>query len=183
MTRHGPGIVMPVGRPEYLRQCVLMSLRRLKLEQIPLWQLHRIDPKVPRDEQFGVIAEMLKEGLIKHAGLSQVSVEEIEAARKVFPVASVQNLYNLTDRSSEAGGRLLRRQHHRLHLLVPAGRRQAGRAGDRAGRHRPQDQGRAQPDRPGLDPEAQPDHAAHPRRQPGRPPGRQCPRRRDPRHR
>jgi aryl-alcohol dehydrogenase-like predicted oxidoreductase len=101
LVRHGPGVWAPVGRPEYLRQCVLMSLRRLKLEQIGLWQLHRIDPKVPRDEQFGVIAEMQKEGLIKHAGLSQVSVEEIEAARKVFPVASVQNLYNLTDRSSE----------------------------------------------------------------------------------
>ena len=92
---------MPVGRPEYLRQCVMMSLRRLKLEQIGLWQLHRIDPKVPRDEQFGVIADMLKEGLIKHAGLSEVGVEEIEAARKVFPVATVQNRYNLIDRGSE----------------------------------------------------------------------------------
>jgi pyridoxine 4-dehydrogenase len=102
LTRHGPGVWQPVGRPEYLRQCVLMSLRRLKLEQIPLWQLHRIDAKVPRDEQFGVIADMLKEGLIRHAGLSQVSVEEIQAARKVFPVATVQNLYNLIDRSSEA---------------------------------------------------------------------------------
>jgi len=79
-----------------------MSLRRLKVEQIGLWQLHRIDPKVPRDEQFGVIAAMLKEGLIKHAGLSEVSVEEIEAARKVFPVATVQNRYNLVDRGSEA---------------------------------------------------------------------------------
>ncbi len=102
LTRHGPNIWQPVGRPEYLRQCVMMSLRRLKVDQISLWQLHRIDPKVPRDEQFGVIADMLKEGLIRHAGLSQVSVEEIEAARKVFPVATVQNLYNLTDRSSEA---------------------------------------------------------------------------------
>jgi len=102
LTRHGPNVWAPVGRPEYLRQCVLMSLRRLKLEQIGLWQLHRIDPKVPRDEQFGVIADMLKEGLIKHAGLSQVSVGEIEAARQVFPVASVQNRYNLSDRSSEA---------------------------------------------------------------------------------
>jgi len=101
LTRHGPNIWLPVGRPEYLRQCVMMSLRRLKLDQIPLWQLHRIDAKVPRDEQFGVIAEMLKEGLIRHAGLSQVSVEEIEAARKVFPVSTVQNLYNLIDRSSE----------------------------------------------------------------------------------
>lgn len=101
LTRLGPDVWQPVGRPEYLRQCVLMSLRRLKLEQIGLWQLHRIDPKVPQDEQFGVIADMLKEGLIRHAGLSQVSVAEIEAARKVFPVATVQNLYNLTDRSSE----------------------------------------------------------------------------------
>jgi pyridoxine 4-dehydrogenase len=101
LTRHGPNIWAPVGRPEYLRQCVLMSLRRLKVEQIGLWQLHRIDPKVPRDEQFGAIAEMLKEGLIKHAGLSEVSVEEIEAARKAFPVATVQNLYNLTNRTSE----------------------------------------------------------------------------------
>jgi aryl-alcohol dehydrogenase-like predicted oxidoreductase len=104
LTRNGPttGAWPPVGRPEYLRQCVLMSLRRLKIERIGLWQLHRIDAKVPREEQFGVIADMIKEGLIQHAGLSQVSVEEIEAARKVFPVATVQNLYNLTDRSSEA---------------------------------------------------------------------------------
>jgi aryl-alcohol dehydrogenase-like predicted oxidoreductase len=80
----------------------MMSLRRLKLEQIGLWQLHRIDPKVPREEQFGVIGEMLEEGLIAHAGLSEVSVEEIEAARKVFPVATVQNRYNLVDRGSEA---------------------------------------------------------------------------------
>ena len=101
LTRSGPGVWGPVGRPEYLRQCLHMSLRRLKVEQIGLWQLHRIDPKVPRDEQFGVIAEFLKEGLIKHAGLSQVSVEEIEAARKVFPVVSVQNHYNLVERSSE----------------------------------------------------------------------------------
>ena len=101
LTRLGPDIWQPVGRPEYLRQCVLMSLRRLKLEQLPLWQLHRIDAKVPRAEQFGAIADMLKEGLIRHAGLSQVSVEEIEAAREVFPVATVQNLYNLIDRSSE----------------------------------------------------------------------------------
>ena len=101
LARSGPNRWEPLGRPEYLRQCVAMSLRRLELEQIGLWQLHRVDPKVPRDEQFGVIAEMLKAGLIRHAGLSQVSVEDIEAARKVFPVATVQNRYNLTDRSSE----------------------------------------------------------------------------------
>jgi aryl-alcohol dehydrogenase-like predicted oxidoreductase len=90
-----------VGRPEYLMQCVLMSLRRLKRERIDLWQLHRIDPKVPQGEQFDVIKQMLGKGLIRHAGLSQVSVAEIEAARKVFPVATVQNRYNLLDRSSE----------------------------------------------------------------------------------
>lgn len=102
LTRHGPDIWMPVGRPEYLRQCVLMSMRRLGVERIDLWQLHRIDSNVPRDEQFQVIADMQKEGLIRHVGLSEVSVEEIEAARKFFPVVSVQNLYNLVHRHSEA---------------------------------------------------------------------------------
>ena len=90
-----------VGNPAYLRQCVHMSLRRLRVERIDLWQLHRIDPKVPRDEQFGAIRSFLDEGLIRHAGLSQVSVDEIEAARKIFPVATVQNRYNLTDRADE----------------------------------------------------------------------------------
>ena len=101
LTRHGPGIWKPVGRPEYLRQCVLMSLRRLKVERIDLWQLHRIDPAVPRDEQFGVMAEMQKEGLIRHLGLSEVKVAEIEAAAKHFAVATVQNEYNLVTRKSE----------------------------------------------------------------------------------
>lgn len=102
LTRHGPNIWAPVGRPEYLRQCVLMSLRRLGVERIDLWQLHRIDAKVPRDEQLGEIARMQKEGLIRHVGLSEVSVQEIEAARKHFPVVTVQNRYNLVDRGSEA---------------------------------------------------------------------------------
>ncbi|MDX7951425.1 aldo/keto reductase [Lichenihabitans sp. Uapishka_5] len=102
LTRHGPNIWKPVGRPEYLRQCVLMSLRRLKVERIDLWQLHRIDPAVPRDEQFGVMAAMQKEGLIRHLGLSEVKVEEIEAASKHFTVATVQNEYNLITRKSEA---------------------------------------------------------------------------------
>jgi aryl-alcohol dehydrogenase-like predicted oxidoreductase len=101
LVRNGPETWLPVGRPEYLRQCVLMSLRRLKLEHLQLWQLHRIDPKVPRDEQFGVMAEMQREGLILHLGLSEVSVEEIEAAGRVFKVATVQNLYNLVNRQSQ----------------------------------------------------------------------------------
>ncbi len=102
LTRHGPNSWPVLCRPEYLKQCVLMSLRRLKLERIDLWQLHRIDPKVPRDEQFGAIAEMQREGLIRHVGLSEVSVEEIQAAGKFFKVATVQNLYNLVNRQSEA---------------------------------------------------------------------------------
>jgi aryl-alcohol dehydrogenase-like predicted oxidoreductase len=101
LTRHGPNVWMPVGRPEYLRQCVMMSLRRLRVERIDLWQLHRIDTKVPRDEQFEVMAAMQKEGLIRHLGLSEVKVEEIQAAAKVFKVATVQNRYNLIDRGSE----------------------------------------------------------------------------------
>ena len=101
LTRHGPDIWRPLGRPEYLRQCVLMSLRRLGLERIDLWQLHRIDGAVPRDEQFGVIAAMRKEGLIRHVGLSEVGVDDIVAAQKHFPVVTVQNQYNLVDRKSE----------------------------------------------------------------------------------
>jgi pyridoxine 4-dehydrogenase len=101
-SRTGPNQWTPIGRPEFLRQGVQMSLRRLKLERLDLWQLHRIDPKVPRDEQFSAIREFLDEGLIRHAGLSEVSVEELEAARKFFPVATIQNRYNITDRASES---------------------------------------------------------------------------------
>jgi len=101
LTRHGPDIWLPLGRPEYLRQCVLMSLRRLGVERLDLWQLHRIDPKVPAEEQFGVMADMQREGLIRHLGLSEVSVEQIEAAGRQFRVATVQNQYNLVDRKSE----------------------------------------------------------------------------------
>ena len=101
LTRSGPDIWNQVGRPEFLEQAVHLSLRRLKLERIDLWQLHRIDKKVPRDEQFGAIAGFIKAGLIRHAGLSEVSVEEIKAAQKFFPVATVQNIYNIGNRSHE----------------------------------------------------------------------------------
>ena len=100
-TRHGPNVWAPVGRPEYLRQCCLMSMRRLGVETIDLWQLHRIDPKVPREEQFGLMKELQEEGKVRHLGLSEVSVEEIRAAQEVFQVATVQNRFNLTDRQSE----------------------------------------------------------------------------------
>jgi pyridoxine 4-dehydrogenase len=100
-TRHGPNEWAAVGRPEYLRQCCLMSMRRLGVETIDLWQLHRIDPKVPREEQFGLMKELQEEGKIRHLGLSEVSVEEIKAAQDVFEVATVQNRFNLTNRRSE----------------------------------------------------------------------------------
>jgi len=100
LVRVGPGQWLPVGRPEYLRQQCEMSLRRLGLDQIDLFQLHRIDPKVPADEQFGALAQLVEEGKVVSVGLSQVSVDEIRAAQAVIPIASVQNLYNLTDQSS-----------------------------------------------------------------------------------
>ena len=96
--RPGPQEWIPLGRPEYLLQQVKLSLRRLGLEQLPLWQLHRIDPKVPRDEQFSAIKAMLDEGLMRFAGLSEVSVHEIRAAEQFFPVATVQNRYSVTFR-------------------------------------------------------------------------------------
>jgi pyridoxine 4-dehydrogenase len=101
LTRTGPDQWQPVGRPEYLRQQALKSRRWLGVERIGLWQLHRIDPKVPRDEQFAAVKSLLDDGIIAHAGLSEVSVADIEAARKVFKVATVQNRYNLVDRASE----------------------------------------------------------------------------------
>ena len=102
LTRSGPGEWHPVGRPEYLRQCVEMSLRRLDVDVIDLWQLHRIDPLVDAAEQFGLLAELVKVGKVRTVGLSQVSVAELRAAQDAgVPVASVQNLYNLLDRSSQ----------------------------------------------------------------------------------
>lgn len=102
LTRQGPDQWLPVGRPEYLRQCCLMSLRRLGVETIDLFQLHRIDAKVPREEQFGVLAELQSEGLVRHLGLSEVGVDDIEEAGRHFRVATVQNRYNVADRADDA---------------------------------------------------------------------------------
>jgi aryl-alcohol dehydrogenase-like predicted oxidoreductase len=102
LTRPGPDIWDQKGEPGYLRQCALDSRARLGVERIDLWQLHRIDSKVPAADQFAVIRELIDENVIRFAGLSEVSVAQIEAARKVFPVATVQNRYNLVDRGSEA---------------------------------------------------------------------------------
>jgi aryl-alcohol dehydrogenase-like predicted oxidoreductase len=101
LTRSGPNKWAPVGRPEYLRQCLEMSLRRLKLERIDLYQLHRIDPKVPAEEQFGELKKLQDEGKIRHIGLSEVKPSQIENARKIIDVVSVQNRYNIADREHE----------------------------------------------------------------------------------
>jgi pyridoxine 4-dehydrogenase len=101
LTRTGPNLWVPNGRPEYLIQQAHTSRRRLGVETIGLWQLHRIDSKVPRDEQFGAIKTLISAGVIRHAGLSEVSIAEIEAAQRAFKVATVQNRYNFADRSSE----------------------------------------------------------------------------------
>jgi pyridoxine 4-dehydrogenase len=100
LVRTGPNQWFPVGRPEYLRQECEMSLRRLRVERIDLFQLHRIDPKVNADEQFGLLRDLQKEGKVRHVGLSEVNVKEIEAARKIVPIATVQNRYNFAERQS-----------------------------------------------------------------------------------
>jgi pyridoxine 4-dehydrogenase len=101
LTRPGPGQWVPCGRPDYLVTEARMSRDKLGVEKIGLWQLHRIDPSVPRDEQFDAVRTLIDQGVIQHAGLSNVSAAEIEAASAVFAVATVQNRYNLVDRSSE----------------------------------------------------------------------------------
>jgi len=101
LTRTGPNVWPPVGRPEYLRQEALMSLRRLELDVIDLFQLHRIDPKVPLEDQVGELKKLQDEGKIRHIGLSEVSVEELQAAQEIATIVSVQNLYNLAKRDAE----------------------------------------------------------------------------------
>jgi aryl-alcohol dehydrogenase-like predicted oxidoreductase len=101
LTRPGPGDWRPVGRPEYLRQQCELSLRRLGLDTIDLFQLHRIDEKVPLEEQVGELAELQKEGKIRHIGLSEVDVDQLEDAQKTATIVSVQNLFNLTARDAE----------------------------------------------------------------------------------
>ena len=101
LMRSGPDVWTPNGDPVYLVNEAHASRERLDVGQIALWQLHRIDSKVPRDEQFGAVRQLLDDGVIAYAGLSEVTVEEIEAAAKVFPVSTVQNRYNFADRGSE----------------------------------------------------------------------------------
>ena len=130
ITRQGPAKTEYVGRAGYLIQCVEMSLRRLKLERIELYQLHRIDPRTPLEESLGALKRMQEEGKIRHIGLSEVTVEQIEEAEKIVPIVTVQNRYSLTDRRHEetlkwcegrgigfmpwypmAGGKLMKAEH------------------------------------------------------------------------
>ena len=101
LTRPGPGDWRPDGRPEHLREACEGSLTRLKLEQIPLYQLHRIDDKVPMEDQLGTLRELRDEGKIRFVGLSEVSVDDLRAAQQIVPIATVQNRYNLTDRAAQ----------------------------------------------------------------------------------
>ncbi|GAA1535573.1 aldo/keto reductase [Kribbella lupini] len=100
-TRPSPGEWKPVGRPEYLRQAAELSLRRLRVERLDLLQLHRIDPAVPLEDQLGALAQLQSEGKVRHVGLSEVTVDQLETARRQVDIVSVQNRYNLTDRAHD----------------------------------------------------------------------------------
>ena len=163
LTRQGPDEWLPVGRPEYIRQCVEMSLRRLKLDRIDLYQLHRIDPKVPAEETLGALKDLQAAGKIRHVGLSEVKPKEIEKAAKVLPIVSVQNEYNLGNRKSEAS--LQYCEKHNLAFIpwfpMAAGdlAKPGGPLDEAAKRH----DASVSPTRPGLAPAPLAGHAAHPR--------------------
>ena len=128
ITRQGPAKTEYVGRAGYLIQCVEMSLRRLKLERIDLYQLHRIDPRTPLEESLGALKQMQEQGKIRHIGLSEVTPDQIEEAEKIVEVVTVQNRYSLADRRNEETLTYCEQQRHRLHALVPHSRRQAAQS-------------------------------------------------------
>ena len=172
LARTGPDRWVALGRPEYLIQQAHKSLRNLGVERIDLWQLHRIDPKVPRDEQFDAVRSLLDAGLIRYAGLSEVSVAEIEAASKYFKVATVQNRYNLVERKSADVLAYCERQGIGFIPWFPLGAGDAGAARLRDRQDRPAPRRHRQSDRAGLDAAQEPGDAADPgdvaRRSPGR---------------
>ncbi|HEY0531172.1 MAG TPA: aldo/keto reductase [Actinoplanes sp.] len=102
LVRPGPGNWQPDGRPEHLREALEGSLRRLRLEQIPLYQLHRVDPKVPLEDSIGALVELKAQGKIRHIGVSNFTEEQLRAAQRLTPVVSIQNRYNVDDRNSES---------------------------------------------------------------------------------
>src|SRR6476620_7375929 len=117
LTRQGPNLWAPVGRPEYLKECVEMSLRRLRLDRIDLYQLHRIDALVPVEESLGALADLQKAGKIRHIGLSEVTQKEIERAQKTARIVSVQNKYNLADRRADTEAVLNFCERHKLAFI------------------------------------------------------------------
>ncbi len=134
LTRQGPNQWLPVGRPEYLNQQVEMSLRRLKVERIDLWQLHRIDPKVPVEESLGVIKKLQEQGKIRHVGLSEVKPHEIDQARKVIDIVSRAESVQPRRPAARRRSRLLHEAQPRVHSMVPSGIGQAREIGRQAGR-------------------------------------------------
>ena len=132
LTRPGPDIWEPVGRAPYIQQCVELSLRRLKLDCIDLYQLHRLDPRTPMEETLGALAKLKKQGKIRHFGLSEVSIKEIKEARRHIPVVSVQNLYNLGERKHEDVLEFCEKEKLGIHPVVPHGRGRPGQAWRRA---------------------------------------------------
>jgi pyridoxine 4-dehydrogenase len=147
ITRQGPAKTEYVGRAGYLIQCVEMSLRRLRLERIELYQLHRIDPRTPLEESLGALRQMQEQGKVRHIGLSEVTPEQIEAAQKIVPIVTVQNRYSLADQRHEAtlawceqrgigflpwypmaGGKLLRPEHSLMEALARISARHGGTA-------------------------------------------------------
>ena len=168
LSRTGPNIWVPLGRPEYLIQQAHTSRWRLGVETIDLWQLHRIDSKVPAKEQFDAIATLIKDKVIRCAGLSEVSVADIEAAQKVFPVATVQNRYNFIDRNNEAALDYCEKHNIGFIPWAPLDAGASAKPGSDAGRDCAQAQGEPRPDRACLAPETQPGHAADSRHRQGR---------------
>ena len=170
LARTGPDRWVPLGRPEYLIQQAHKSLRQLGVDRIDLWQLHRIDPKVPRDEQFGAVKALLDAGIIRYAGLSEVTVEEIEAASKVFPVATVQNRYNLVDRASEEVLAYCERQGIGFIPWFPLGAGELAQPGSSIDKIARAPRRHRQPDRARLDAPEEPGDASDPRDVAGRSP-------------
>ena len=126
LLRTGPDVWVPLGFPAYLRQEVELSLRRLGVETIDLFQLHRIDDKFPLEDQIGELVKLQEEGKIRHIGLSEVDVEQLHAAQKIAQIVSVQNLYNLTTRKRRSTRGRRHQAGDRFHPVVPVGLRSAG---------------------------------------------------------
>jgi aryl-alcohol dehydrogenase-like predicted oxidoreductase len=139
LTRQGPEQWAPVGRPEYIQQCVEMSLRRLKLERIDLYQLHRIDPKVPAEETLGALEELQRAGKIHHIGLSEVSTKEIKRAKKIVSIVSAEPVQPSRSRTRR-GAQLLRKAQSRIHPLVSGSSRRPRSTGGSAGSRGPETQ-------------------------------------------